>query len=134
MSSALDIVFLGLSITSSWGNGHATTYRALAKADPEAIKHYGVINSTYQSIKDAGNRAKAAAQVLGYSVVSYQEVPLLVDNWRPFVENLKSAGVQVFELVRQSKSVCDWAANGQHSRNKTVPRIVPMALPRKMNR
>jgi spore maturation protein CgeB len=27
----LDIVILGLSITSSWGNGHATTYRALAK-------------------------------------------------------------------------------------------------------
>jgi spore maturation protein CgeB len=29
---SLDIVIFGLSITSSWGNGHATTYRALAKA------------------------------------------------------------------------------------------------------
>jgi spore maturation protein CgeB len=29
---SLDIVILGLSITSSWGNGHATTYRALTKA------------------------------------------------------------------------------------------------------
>jgi spore maturation protein CgeB len=29
--SGLSIVFLGLSITSSWGNGHATTYRALVK-------------------------------------------------------------------------------------------------------
>src|SRR3954466_7088703 len=28
----LNIVILGLSITSSWGNGHAATYRALAKA------------------------------------------------------------------------------------------------------
>ena len=28
----LNIVIFGLSITSSWGNGHATTYRALAKA------------------------------------------------------------------------------------------------------
>lgn len=28
----LDIVVLGLSITSSWGNGHATTYRALIRA------------------------------------------------------------------------------------------------------
>jgi spore maturation protein CgeB len=27
----MNIVILGLSITSSWGNGHATTYRALAK-------------------------------------------------------------------------------------------------------
>jgi spore maturation protein CgeB len=29
--SPRSIVFLGLSITSSWGNGHATTYRALSK-------------------------------------------------------------------------------------------------------
>jgi spore maturation protein CgeB len=28
----LEIVIFGLSITSSWGNGHATTYRALIKA------------------------------------------------------------------------------------------------------
>jgi spore maturation protein CgeB len=28
----LDIVVVGLTITSSWGNGHATTYRALLKA------------------------------------------------------------------------------------------------------
>jgi spore maturation protein CgeB len=28
---ALDIVVLGLSITSSWGNGHATTYRGLVR-------------------------------------------------------------------------------------------------------
>jgi spore maturation protein CgeB len=28
----LNIVIMGLSITSSWGNGHAATYRALAKA------------------------------------------------------------------------------------------------------
>src|SRR5690349_125323 len=27
----MDIVFLGLSITSSWGNGHATTYRCLVR-------------------------------------------------------------------------------------------------------
>ncbi len=32
MSQAqLDCVFLGLSITSTWGNGHATTYRGLLK-------------------------------------------------------------------------------------------------------
>src|SRR4051812_36368107 len=27
----MKIVFLGLSITSSWGNGHATTYRGLVR-------------------------------------------------------------------------------------------------------
>ncbi|MBA3325961.1 MAG: glycosyltransferase, partial [Rhodobacteraceae bacterium] len=31
MTDRLDIVVLGLSLSSSWGNGHATTYRALLK-------------------------------------------------------------------------------------------------------
>ena len=30
-TEGLDIVMLGLSITSSWGNGHATTYRGLVR-------------------------------------------------------------------------------------------------------
>jgi spore maturation protein CgeB len=30
-SDSLDIVILGLSITSSWGNGHATTFRGLVR-------------------------------------------------------------------------------------------------------
>lgn len=30
-ANSLDIVVLGLSITSSWGNGHATTYRGLVR-------------------------------------------------------------------------------------------------------
>ncbi len=32
MTAPLDIVIFGLSLTSSWGNGHATTYRALIRA------------------------------------------------------------------------------------------------------
>jgi spore maturation protein CgeB len=31
-TSSLDILIFGLSITSAWGNGHATTYRALTRA------------------------------------------------------------------------------------------------------
>ena len=31
LNCPLDIVILGLSITSSWGNGHATTYRGLVR-------------------------------------------------------------------------------------------------------
>ncbi|RYG46533.1 glycosyltransferase [bacterium] len=31
MPESLDIVILGLSITSSWGNGHATTFRGLVR-------------------------------------------------------------------------------------------------------
>src|SRR4051812_31388121 len=38
-SSGLDIVILGLSITSSWGNGHATTFRALVR-ELSALGHH----------------------------------------------------------------------------------------------
>ena len=31
MNQPLSLLFLGLSLSSSWGNGHATTYRALLK-------------------------------------------------------------------------------------------------------
>ena len=31
MTAPMDIVIFGLSLTSSWGNGHATTYRALIR-------------------------------------------------------------------------------------------------------
>ena len=33
--ASLDVVVLGLSLSSSWGNGHATTYRALLSAFAE---------------------------------------------------------------------------------------------------
>src|SRR5439155_22713669 len=38
MPPRLNIVILGLSITSSWGNGHATTYRGLVR-ELTARKH-----------------------------------------------------------------------------------------------
>ena len=72
------------------------TYRALAEVDPEAVKHYGVLSSQLQSIKDAGNRDRQAAKQLGYTEVYYDEAPLAVDNYRPYVEALKAKGVQVF--------------------------------------
>jgi spore maturation protein CgeB len=36
---SLDIIFIGLSITSSWGNGHATTYRGLVRELTERGHH-----------------------------------------------------------------------------------------------
>jgi len=72
--------------------------RALAKADPEAVKHYALINSTQPSIKDSGDRDRAAAKQLGYTEVHYEEMPVQVNNWRPYAENLKNSGAQVFGM------------------------------------
>ncbi len=73
-------------------------YRALAKFDPAAIKHYGMLSQSVQSIKDAGNKDRAAAEAQGYVTVDYEELPTQVDNWRPIVQNLKDHGVQVLTI------------------------------------
>jgi spore maturation protein CgeB len=39
----LNIVIIGLSVTSSWGNGHATTYRALIEALVKRGHHVTVL-------------------------------------------------------------------------------------------
>jgi ABC-type branched-subunit amino acid transport system substrate-binding protein len=80
---------------ASLANG---AYKALAAADPEAIKHYGMLSSQFESIKQQGTKDKAAAETTGYTTVYYDELPLSVDNWRPYAQNIQNKGVQVFTM------------------------------------
>ncbi len=73
-------------------------WRALAKFDPSVLPKYGLISSNQQSVKDSGDRDRAAAEAVGFTTVSYQEAPPQVDNFRPYVENLHGAGVQVLGI------------------------------------
>ncbi len=52
----LRFTFLGLSITSSWGNGHATTYRALTR-----------------SLADAGHEVLFLERDVPWYVISWDE-------------------------------------------------------------
>jgi len=74
------------------------SFRALAAFDPSVKPKYGLISSNQQSVKDSGNRDRAAAESLGFVTASYQEAPPTIDNYRPFVENLHTAGVQVLGI------------------------------------
>jgi ABC-type branched-subunit amino acid transport system substrate-binding protein len=71
-------------------------YRMLKVTDQAATQHYGLLNSQFQAIKDSGNRNRAAAKQLGYTETYYDELPLSVDNYRPYAQNLQTKGVQVF--------------------------------------
>jgi ABC-type branched-subunit amino acid transport system substrate-binding protein len=73
-------------------------YKAFAAFDKDATQHYGLLSSTQQSIKDSGDRNRAAAEQLGFKVVDYEELPLAVDNWRPIAENVKNKGVQILSV------------------------------------
>ncbi|HEX4776033.1 MAG TPA: ABC transporter substrate-binding protein, partial [Acidimicrobiia bacterium] len=47
------------------------------------------------------DRDRAAAKVLGYTEAYYDEAPIIIDNYRPYAQNLQSKGVQVFEYVNE---------------------------------
>ena len=58
--------------------------------------------STTQSIKDSGDRDKAAAAQLGYTQVYYDELPIQVNNWRPYAQAIQAKGVQVLGIQAQA--------------------------------
>jgi hypothetical protein len=75
--------------------------RALKAYDPAAAAYYGLLSSTVQSVKDSGNRDKAAAAQLGYTQVYYDEYPVQVNNWRPYAQAIQAKGVQVLGIQAQ---------------------------------
>jgi spore maturation protein CgeB len=97
----MNIVFLGLSITSSWGNGHATTYRALVRAlvaeghhvtflerdqpwyadnrDLRAIK--GATIKLYGSLRDLKTERLTIQNADAIIVGSYVPEAIKVANW-----------------------------------------------------
>lgn len=71
-------------------------YRMIKQADPAVIAHYGMLGSQIQSVNDSADRNLAGAKQLGFTQVYHDLVPLQVDQYRPYVEGVKNAGVQVF--------------------------------------
>ncbi|MCK1653483.1 glycosyltransferase [Bradyrhizobium sp. 149] len=71
----LTIVVIGLSVTSSWGNGHATTYRALIEALARRGHHVTFLERDVPWYRDHRDLAKPSA----WTVELYQslkDIPL----------------------------------------------------------
>ncbi len=76
--------------------------RLLADAFPEAKQGLGIAGSSLASLTPQGLRAQEAFQKLGYKVSTLQPRPALVDNYRPWIEQMKAAGAKAdFEIVAQ---------------------------------
>jgi hypothetical protein len=84
----------------------AGQYRVLAEADPEAIAHYGIMTSTFGSVLLVRDTSIEAATQFGYEVVYNREYSAGGEsNWRPFVEEMQSAGVQILEFVGEPENL-----------------------------
>jgi ABC-type branched-subunit amino acid transport system substrate-binding protein len=66
--------------------------RLLAQAYPATQKHLAIGSSSIASLQPQGKKAKQAYESLGYTVTVVQEKPASVDNYRPYMEELKGNG------------------------------------------
>ncbi|HTF64964.1 MAG TPA: hypothetical protein VK638_19985, partial [Edaphobacter sp.] len=78
----LDIVILGLTVTSSWGNGHATTYRSLIRG--LAARGHRVLFLERDAPWYAGNRDEPNPP--GATIAIYQSFEELVARFEREVE------------------------------------------------
>ncbi len=72
-------------------------YGALAKKYPKAVKQFGIGGSNQPSILEQIHKDEQAAVAQGYKVVDFQEPPLSVTDWAPYIEEAESKGVQALE-------------------------------------
>jgi ABC-type branched-subunit amino acid transport system substrate-binding protein len=94
-----------LTITAQSGNSNEYPIggiRLLTDAFPATKAAVGIGSSALASITPQGKRAQEAALALGIKVPVLTEKPALVDNYRPYMEQMKAAGVKGYlEIVAQ---------------------------------
>ncbi|MFD1912766.1 CgeB family protein [Halodurantibacterium flavum] len=99
-----DLVFVGLSLSSSWGNGHATTYRALLRGLHGAGQRVLFLERDVPWY--AGNRDLAAPDFCDLAL--YDSVEGLI---RDHAETMRSAGsVVIGSYVPEGQAVIDAVA------------------------
>jgi ABC-type branched-subunit amino acid transport system substrate-binding protein len=80
-----------------------TQYHQIAKAFPGAIANFGLMTTVAMGSKGRpfSTRLMEAIGPLGYKLVYNEELPppiAPIDNWRPYVESMKSKGVKVLDF------------------------------------
>jgi hypothetical protein len=75
-------------------------YQVIAERFPELIDRYGTITSSFGSVVNQRDDTVAAATALGFTAVYQEEYNSQGEpTWRPFVDALQAADVQVLEFV-----------------------------------
>lgn len=108
MRRSEEIIFIGLSITSSWGNGHASTYRSLIRG-LHRLGHKVLFLERDQPWY-ASNRD---APILPYCQSRlYTDIEELRSRFTPRIR--AAAAVIVGSYVDDGRRVCDWVLDHAH--------------------
>lgn len=139
MRPSFDIVILGLSVTSSWGNGHATTYRGLIRglaarghrvlflerdapwyAENRDEPHpQGAVTEIYHSLEELAARFEQSVREARLVVVgSFVRDGARVGEWVTSVAKGKTAFYDIDTPVTLAK-----LANGEHE--YLTPALIP---------
>jgi spore maturation protein CgeB len=111
VKASFDIVILGLSVTSSWGNGHATTYRGLIRG--LAARGHRVLFLERDAPWYAENRDEPNPQ--GAVTEIYRSFDELVTRFEQVVSEARL--VIVGSFVREGAQVGEWVIPQSLSRN-----------------
>jgi Periplasmic binding protein len=95
-----DAVDAALTVNPGGLNNNITStgwYGALAKLYPQEVKHAGFGAQNNASILESQTKYKDGAEAQGWNFVDFQEPPLSVTDWTPYVQEMESKGVQALE-------------------------------------
>lgn len=101
----MKIVFIGLTISSSWGNGHATTYRAL-------LRELGLMGHDIYFLehnKPWYSNNRDFDQSDDYQLEFYSSVKELQERFEPLLQSANM--VIVGSFVPEGVEVCRWVLN-----------------------
>lgn len=104
----LNVVILGLSITSSWGNGHATTYRALVR---EMVRRGHNVTFLERDVPWYRDNRDLPQPPYGRTLL-YDNLEALYDTHEPLVRNADL--VIIGSYVPDGVDVCRWALDHAH--------------------
>jgi spore maturation protein CgeB len=117
-----DIVILGLSVTSSWGNGHATTFRGLIRG--LAARGHRVLFLERDQPWYAGNRDEP--HPAGAATVLYETLEELMAGYEHAVS--EAALVIVGSFVPEGERVARWATSVARGRTAFYDIDTPVTL------
>jgi len=122
VSKPLNIVILGLSVTSSWGNGHATTYRSLIRG--LAQRGHRVLFLERDQPWYAGNRDEP--RPAGTVTVLYNSVDELISRFERTVRDADL--VIVGSYVPEGARVGEWVTSIARGRTAFYDIDTPVTL------
>ena len=69
-------------------------FEAMTKKYPQAVKKAGMGGANTPSVLESERKFEFGAEGLGWKVVDFQEPPVTVADWAPYVEEAQSKGVE----------------------------------------